>query len=88
MSFNNQQSFIRNDRFGNPYQLKTLVQAVNKKSGELLDGCYKGYVELGGKLYKIEVSPRQKEMSAKYEGKDGLWCKVTAVKKQSRATSM
>ncbi|UUF13244.1 MULTISPECIES: hypothetical protein [Flavobacterium] len=68
------QKNIRTDRFGNPYQ----VVGCRDKKG---NGFAFGYVELGGKLYKLEPSPANKE------GVE-MWIKVTAVKKQSRSTSM
>ncbi|MEO6177288.1 MAG: hypothetical protein ABIP27_19190 [Flavobacterium circumlabens] len=69
-----QQSRISTDRFGNAYQL---VGCKDKKG----NGFSQGYIELGGKLYKIEPSVATKE------GVE-FWVKVTAVKKQTRASSM
>ena len=69
---------VRNDRFGNPYQLKFAETVVNKKSGEVIDGAFKTYFEIGGKLYKCEVSPGAKEGK---RGKGGVWVKMTKVKK-------
>lgn len=68
------QARISTDRFGNPYQL---IGCKDKKG----NGFAQGYIELGGKLYKIEPSVAQK---------DGVefWVKVTQVKKQNKATSM
>lgn len=63
---------ISTDRFGNPYQL---VGCKDKKG----NGFASGYIELGGKLYKIEPSEAQKE-GVMY------WVKVTQVKKQSSQT--
>lgn len=68
------QKNIRNDRFGNPYQI---VGCRDKKG----TGFSKGYVELGGKLYKLEPS------SANKEGVD-TWIKVTKVNKQPQNSSM
>jgi hypothetical protein len=65
---------ITNDRFGNPYQV---IGCKDKKG----TGFSKGYVELGGKLYKLEPSPATKE------GVE-VWIKVTAVKKQPQNSSM
>lgn len=65
---------ITNDRFGNPYQV---IGCKDKKG----TGFPKGYVELGGKLYKLEPSPASKE------GVE-VWIKVTAVKKQTQSSSM
>lgn len=69
-----QQARISNDRFGNPYQV---IGCKDKKG----NGFSQGYVELGGKLYKLEPS---------VASKDGVeyWVKVTQVKKQNKATSM
>lgn len=65
--------FIKNDRFGNPYQVIGLKDNKN--------GYPVGYVELGGKLYKLEPSESQKEGVSS-------WLKVTQVKKQAQHTSM
>jgi len=69
-----QQPRVSNDRFGNPYQL---IGCKDKKD----TGFAKGYVELGGKLYKIEPSTAQK---------DGVlfWVKITLVKKNQGNKSM
>ena len=68
------QSRISTDRFGNPYQL---ISCKDKKG----TGFAFGYVELGGKLYKVEPSEAQK---------DGVmyWVKITLVKKRPSASSM
>ncbi len=69
-----QQTRISTDKFGNSYQLKGM-----KPNDE---GTFpKCFVELGGKLYKIVVSPSNNE-------KYSHWCQVTLMKKQQRATSM
>jgi hypothetical protein len=70
----NNQNFIKNDKFGNPFQV---VGCKDKKG----NGFAVGYVELGGKLYKLEPS------EAKKEGVKA-WVKITQVKKQNRSTSM
>lgn len=67
------QAYIKNDRFGNPFQL------IGCKPND--KGFCKGYIELGGKLYKVEPSISQNE-------KYGYWVKITAVKKQSTSKSM
>ena len=69
-----QQARISTDKFGNPYQ----VIGCKDKNGS---GFPKGYVELGGKLYKLEPSPAQK---------DGVetWIRVTQMKKQNKLSSM
>jgi hypothetical protein len=66
-------SYISNDRFGNPYQV---IGCKPNKGGYPV-----GYVELGGKLYKLEPSP---------SNKDGVqeWIKITQVKKNAKPTSM
>lgn len=66
--------YVSNDRFGNPYQV---IGCKDKKG----TGFAKGYVELGGKLYKLEPSESKK---------DGVesWIRVTQVKKQAQNTSM
>mgnify|MGYP000364261049 CR=1 FL=1 len=56
------------DKFGNKY---TVVGCKDKKG----DGFPKGYIELSGKLYKLEPSKSNKE------GVD-VWIRVTEVKKQ------
>lgn len=83
MAFNNGPR-IRSDRFGNAYQLKT-AEAVVNKDGVLIDGAYKCYVELGGKLYKIEISNREKETKS---GKPAKWVKVTLSTKRQAPKSM
>ena len=65
--------YVKNDRFGNPYQL---IGCKPNKNGFPV-----GYVELGGKLYKLEPSLSNNE-------KYSHWIKVTAVRKQSKSTSM
>ena len=65
---------ITNDRFGNPFQV---IGCKDKKG----TGWSKGYVELGGKLYKLEPSEALKEGVK-------VWIKVTAVKKQTQSSSM
>ena len=65
---------ITNDRFGQPFQV---IGCKDKKD----TGFSKGYVELGGKLYKLEPSKATKE------GVE-VWIKVTQVKKQAQNSSM
>ena len=65
---------ISTDRFGNPYQL------VGCKPSKNPAFC-QGYIELGGKLYKIEPSMANKDGVA-------MWVKVTAVKKQASHSTM
>jgi len=61
---NNNQTQL--DRFGNPYMIKS-VSIKEKKNGYEEARCF---VEIGGKTYKIEVSPAKK---------DGVeyWLKIT-----------
>jgi hypothetical protein len=83
----NNRNNIRTDRFGNPYQLLTAIQQVSK-DGEAVNSqvCF---AELGGKIYKIEVSERQKELAEKHAGKTASWVKITLVKKRKPSvTSM
>lgn len=68
------QKFIKNDRFGNPYQV---IGCKDKKGS----GFSVGYVELKGQLYKLEPSESKKE------GVEA-WIRVTALKKQPTNTSM
>lgn len=65
---------INTDKFGQSYQV---IGCKDKKAS----GFPKGYVELGGKLYKLEPSKADK---------DGVevWIRVTAVKKQTQSSSM
>lgn len=67
------QNNVKTDRFGNPYQLVSCKENKN--------GFPVGYVELGGKLYKIEPSEAKK---------DGVlyWVKVTKVDQKKKHTSM
>lgn len=58
---------VSNDRFGNPYQL------ISCKAND--KGFSKGWIELNGKLYKIEPSQATKEGVS-------YWVKVTQMKKQ------
>ena len=85
MAYNNQTSSIRTDKFGNPYQLKLAGQVTNKKSGEIIENAFKCYFEAsGGKLYKVEVGMANKQTK---DGRNGVWVKMTSVKKQVRAAA-
>lgn len=64
---------ITNDRFGNPYQL---IGCKPNKGGFPV-----GYIELGGKTYKVEPSPANKEGVL-------FWVKVTKLDEKKRVTSM
>lgn len=57
------------DKFGNSY---AVVSCKDKKG----TGFPKGFIEIKGKLYKLEPSPSQKE------GVD-MWIRVTEMKKQN-----
>ena len=61
------QQNARQDRFGNDYVL------CNVKEKE--SGFNKGFVEIGGKLYKVEVSDNKKDGGA-------YWVKITKLKKR------
>lgn len=86
MAYNNSnnRSYIRIDRFGNPYQLRTAYQQENKKTGEVFE-AYRVSFELGGKLYRFDISPRKSETK---NGTPGMWVKCTQVKKNQQASSM
>lgn len=79
---------ISQDRFGNSYQLKFAGQVINRKSGEVLDSIYETYIELGGKLYKIEISNANKTKLKKGTEVSGLWVKVTKKEQRKQAGSM
>lgn len=70
-------SYINTDRFGQPYQVVGCKE-VEGKDGNTYN---KGFVELGGKLYKIEVSAAEKE---------GVqhWVRVTRVDQKKKHSSM
>ncbi|MGM0376842.1 MAG: hypothetical protein ACQEQ0_08700 [Bacteroidota bacterium] len=69
--FNNSQR-IGKDKFGNDQ----IVKGIREKD----DGGLKGaYVEIGGKLYKIFVSPSNKE-GVRY------WVSITKVQKRQSGT--
>jgi hypothetical protein len=71
---NNRTPFINTDRFGQPFQV---IGCKDKKD----NGFCAGYVELGGKLYKLEPSTASKDGVA-------MWVKVTQVKKRNNNSSM
>ena len=66
--------YIKTDRFGNLYQVVGCKDARNPDFNV-------GFIELGNKLYKVEVSAAQK---------DGVqyWVKVTAQSAKKKHTSM
>jgi hypothetical protein len=76
---------VQTDRFGNPYQLITAEQKTDRKTGEVLESIYQGWIELGNSLYKIEISPRNKETRS---GKAAMWVKVTKTTKRKQVSSM
>lgn len=86
MAYNNSNrgSRISTDRFGRPYQLKTAMEVV-AKDGTVIQNHFKAHVELGGKLYEIYISPREKETKS---GGNACWVKVTKKDKQQRQSSM
>ena len=67
-------NYVSTDKFGQAYQ----VVACKDKKG---NGFAVGYIELCGKLYKIEPSEANK---------DGvmMWVRVTACKKRPTNTTM
>lgn len=67
--------FIKTDRFGQAYQV------IGCKPSKKNEAFCAGYVELGGKLYKLEPSVANKDGVA-------VWIRVTAVKKQANHSSM
>lgn len=76
---------VRTDRFGNPTELKRMYRAVNKKTGEEVEGAYVTYFEIAGKRYKIETSP----CTTQKEGKPHQrWAKVTRIQKRSTHSSL
>lgn len=80
---NNNNNNVRNDKFGNPYELKT-AYAQKTKDGEVLP-IYRTFVEVAGKLLQIDISERKKETK---DGTPAMWVKVTSKKKQTRSSSL
>lgn len=74
------QNNTRTDRFGNPTQLKRAKAKKDRKSGEILP-IYQTYVEVGGKLLKVEISDNKKDYP---DGLPSMWVKFTSVKKQQQ----
>jgi hypothetical protein len=70
-------AFARSDRFGNPSILKLLKPVVNKKTGDVMP-IFRGHVEIGNCLYRVDVSTSQKA------GREGMWCKVTKMVKRQQ----
>ena len=68
-----QKQRISTDRFGQPYQVVGIKP--NKKNADF----NQGYVELGKKLYKLEISTANKD-DVDY------WVRITQLKKQSNQT--
>jgi hypothetical protein len=82
-NYNSGYNRIQTDKFGNPVQLKTALQVVSKKGGEVLP-IYKTWLEVGGKLIKVEISHRNKEHKS---GREGMWVKFTAMSKRPQSRS-
>lgn len=78
-------SRIREDRFGNPNELKRMYAAVDKKTGEELEGFYVSYFEIQKTRYKIETSPCNSQKEGKPHQR---WCKVTKLKKRTTHSSL
>ena len=80
-SYNNnmQQNSRTNSRTGEIEVLKSATAVVDKKSGDVLP-IYKTYFEIGGSLYKVEVSTRKSETK---NGLPAMWVKMTKKKKQT-----
>lgn len=75
---NNNQPVIKTDKFGNSYQDVLCTDA--KDSGYCV-----GYVKLGGKTYKLDVSPNTGTRSkGKHAGKSSRFVKVTLMKNQTQ----
>lgn len=74
------QQRVSMNRFGESEILKTANAVVDKKTGDILP-IYKAYFEIGGQLYKVEVSDRKKETKT---GNPAMWVKITKKKKQSQ----
>lgn len=72
---NNRGYSPRTDRFGNPYMVVSCKH--NKKNADF----NQGYIELGGKLYKFEVSEAKKDGVA-------YWVRVTRVNQNRQQNSM
>ncbi len=81
---------VTQGRFGD-YILKKASTVVNRKTGEVVQGCFKTYFEThnskGKKiLVKVEISNSNKEDK---NGNDAMWVKFTATeerKENNRAT--
>jgi hypothetical protein len=61
------------DRFGNPYRIVACKEKENRDGGA---GWVTGYIELGGKMYKIQPYPG--------EGEVHTFVRVTAVPKRKQ----
>lgn len=68
--------YAKTDNFGRQYVLKSTKPAVNRKSGETFEHIGETFMEFGGQLYKITVSPAQKD------GRN-YWVKATKLVKRS-----
>jgi hypothetical protein len=79
----------RTDKFGNTTVLKKASTVVNKKSGEVVDGCFKTYLETTGKngkseLIKVEISACNTEDK---NGNPAMWVKFTKQEERKKQTS-
>lgn len=85
MSYNQpmQQNSRTNSRTGEIEVLKSATAVVDKKSGDVLP-IFKTYFEIGGSLYKVEVSNRKSETK---NGLPAMWVKMTKKKKQQAQSS-
>lgn len=77
---NNQR--VSTDRFGNAYVLKFA------KESDKAEGFFKCHVELGGKLYAIEVSNHANDRDIKGQSVSGMWVKVTKKDTSKKVTSI
>jgi len=76
----NGQQRVTKDMFGRDQILIGLKPAKNKKTGKEFDEIGKGYFEVKGILYKLEISP------AKKEGRN-YWAKITKMPTKSSSGS-
>lgn len=85
----NRQTRVSTDRFGNPFQLKFAGQVVVRKDtanhakGEILENNCVTWLELGNKLYKIEISDAKKTKEIKGVTVSGVWVKCTLQTKRN-----
>lgn len=78
---------IMNDRKGNPYQIVKMFADTDKEGAE--SGFYTGFVELGGKLYRISSNLSVVESDrGRRQGQNMTFCRVTRVVKNAQNKSM